>query len=110
MRGLLRAREEGHWEWSLACQAKSKIKKLSTHAHYTNGGREAPPPSWNPLWQLDAGSWCGPWPPSPQVLAGWGRAANSSTQDRSRGRGEKGSQRSLLPHMVKKITKKAPKA
>lgn len=42
MRGLLRAREEGHWEWSLACQAKSKIKKTQhTCPLYKRGPRGA---------------------------------------------------------------------
>lgn len=109
MRGLLRAREEGHWEWSLACQAKSKIKKLSTHAHYTNGGREAPPPSWNPLWQLDAGSWCGPWPPSPQVLGG-GAGRQTVALRTGVGEEERREVRAVSFPTIKKITKKAPKA
>lgn len=53
---------------------RQKLKlKINRHAHYTNGGQETPPPSWNHVWQLDSGSWCSPWPLIPHVLGGRAR-------------------------------------
>lgn len=51
------------------------------------------------------------WPPAPHPpCAGVGDRAGNSSQDRSGGKGREGKSEQLLPRMVKKITKKAPKA